>query len=358
MTDAGAYGKQECLHFKWQLMLTHVPSCYPWLLFLYTGSYAGAGYLLETLDIPGWVTDYARWLDLDKGIARTTWTQGFTTFFRYFDDVLRKQLINPNDRETFCSHPTRACVQYINSTRPLPPLSYAFSLGTETGLATPNVTCLDDSTLGIRGYVSNPGMLYEILAQVQAPGGTTTCSEVPGSSPPNATLSVNGASEAWITWIGDTNYNMAAGNAASNYSFEGPDPHSHLVGLLASANIKSTNYSSILAGHVADYQSIVGPFSLSLGQIPDFGTPTDKIVASYQTKVGNPYMEWLTFNFGRYLLASSARGTLPANLQGKWGDGWTNAWSAGTCSLLTTGLDSISYDRYMKQTTVSTSVIF
>ncbi|KAF8551628.1 glycoside hydrolase family 95 protein [Imleria badia] len=275
------------------------------------GSYAGAGYLLATLDTSGMVTDYTRWLDLDEAIARTAWSQSSATFFR----------------ETFCSHPTRACVQYVNSTNLLPPLTYAFTVGTETTLPTPNVTCLDNSTLSIRGYVSNPGMLYEILAQVEAPG-SVACSAVPGSSPPNATLSVDGASEAWITWVGDTNYDMSTRNAASDYSFQGPDPHTSLVTLLASANLESTTYNSILAEHVADYQSIMGPFSLSLGQIPDFSTPTDQIVASYQTNVGNTYLEWLTFNFGRYLLTSSARGTLPANLQGKWADGWTNAWSA------------------------------
>jgi len=240
----------------------------------------------------------------------------------------KEQLPDSRDRETFCSHPLRACVQYVNSTRPLPPLTYAFSVGAETGLPTPNVTCFDDSTLSIRGYVSNPGMLYEVLARAEAPGGATTCSAVPGSSP-NATLSVYGASEAWITWVGDTNYDMTAGNTAVNHSFQGPDPHNNLISLLASANLKSTDYDYILAEHIADYQSIMGPFSLSLGQIPDFSTPTDQIVASYQANVGNPYLEWLTFNYGRYLLTSSARGTLPANLQGKWADGWSNAWSAG-----------------------------
>lgn len=242
-------------------------------------------------------------------------------------------------------------MHYVNSTDQLPLLTYAFSVGAEVGLPTPNVTCFDDSTLSIRGYVSNPGMLYEILAQVETPSGATACSAVPGSSPPNATISVNGASESWITWVGDTNYAMAAGNAASNYSFEGPDPHDNLVTLLGSANIKPTTYNSILAEHVADYQSIMGPFSLSLDQIPDFSKPTDQIVASYQTNAGNTYLEWLAFNFGRYLLTSSARGTLPANLQGKWADGWTSAWSAGECPLFTPGMDN---DKYTKQTTVST----
>lgn len=240
----------------------------------------------------------------------------------------------------------------MNSTNLLPPLTYAFSVSAETGLPTPNITCLDNSTLSIRGYVSNPGMLYEILAQVEAPGSAVSCSAVPGSSPPNATLSVNGASEAWIAWVGDTNYDMVAGNAASDYSFQGPDPQGYLVSLLTPTN--STSYSSILAEHVADYQSVMGPFSLSLGQIPDFSTPTDQILSSYQTNAGNTYIEWLTFNFGRYLLTSSARGTLPANLQGKWADGSSNPWSAGACSLLTIGSNNICDDKFVGQTTVST----
>ena len=69
-------------------------------------------------------------------------------------------------------------------------------------------------------------------------------------------------------------------------------------------------------------------FGLDLGQTADFNTPTDELVAAYETDVGNPYLEWLLFNFGRYLLASSARGALPANLQGKWAKDASNPWSA------------------------------
>ncbi|KIJ60761.1 glycoside hydrolase family 95 protein [Hydnomerulius pinastri MD-312] len=277
------------------------------------GSYAGAGYLLATLDTSGVVTNYGRWLDLDEAVSRTTWSQGGATFLR----------------ETFCSHPLQACVQYVNSTaKTLPSLTYAYSVDAETGLPVPNVTCFDNSTLSIRNYVYNPGMLYEILVQVEAPGGSVSCSVVPGSTTPNATLTVTGASDAWITWVGDTNYDMAAGNTAANYSFQGPDPHSTLVALLSSAGLVSKTYSSILEQHIADYNSIISPFSLSLGQTPDLDTPTDQIVASYQTYVGNAYLEWVVFNYGRYLLTSSARGTLPANLQGKWADGSSNAWGA------------------------------
>ncbi|KAG0695845.1 glycoside hydrolase family 95 protein [Suillus ampliporus] len=276
------------------------------------GSYASAGHLLATLNSTGSVLNYARWLDLDEAVSRTTWSDGSTTFFR----------------ESFCSHPLRACVQYLNSTasRVLPALTYAYTVAAVDGLPPPNVTCLDDTTLRIRNYVSIPGMLYEILAQAQAPDGLVSCSVVSGSTPPNATLTVVGASEAWISWVGGTNYDMAAGNAAANYSFQGPDPHDNLVALLSSA--KSTSYAELLNEHLKDYTSIVTPFSLSLGQTPDLNTPTDQIVAGYQTSLGNAYLEWVLFNYGRYLLASSARGTLPANLQGIWADGYSNPWGA------------------------------
>ncbi|KAG1768876.1 glycoside hydrolase family 95 protein [Suillus placidus] len=276
------------------------------------GSYASAGHLIATLDSTGPVLKYARWLDLDEAVSRTTWSDGSTTFLR----------------ESFCSHPLQACVQYLNSTTShvLPAVTYAYAVAGVDGLPAPNVTCLDDRTLSIRNYVSIPGMLYEILAQAQSPGGLVSCSAISGASPPNATLTVLGASEVWISWVGGTNYDMAAGNAAANYSFQGPDPHNNLVALLSSAN--RTSYAEILNGHIKDYTSLVTPFSLSLGHTPDLNTPTDQILAGYRTSLGNAYLEWVLFNYGRYLLASSARGTLPANLQGLWADGYSNPWGA------------------------------
>ncbi|KAF9234336.1 glycoside hydrolase family 95 protein [Melanogaster broomeanus] len=264
------------------------------------GSYAMAGYLLATMKTSGPATDYWRWLDIDEAVSRTMWSQGGATFFR----------------ETFCSHPLQACLQYVNTTaKVLPSLSYAYSVA-ETGLPTPNVTCFDNSTLRIRNYVYIPGMLYEILAQVVAPGGRVACSAVTDSNSPNATLHVTGASETWITLVGDTDYDMAAGNAASNYSFQGQDPHNSLVALLSSANLGFRSYSSILAEHIADYNSILSPFSLSLGQTPDLDTPTDQIVASYQTYVGNTYLEWLLEVLYRQ------------TCKGMWAEGSSNAWGA------------------------------
>lgn len=137
---------------------------------------------------------------------------------------------------------------------------------------------------------------------------------------------------------------MDAGNAVQNFTFKGADPHNTLVNLMSQS---PGSYDELLTQHVNDYENTYGSFQLSLGEEPDLNTPTDVIRSSYQayfppdppslTSVlskkatppgGNPYIEFLTFNFGRYLLHSSTRSVMPANLQGKWGQDSSNPWGA------------------------------
>ncbi|KAI0313168.1 glycoside hydrolase family 95 protein [Amylostereum chailletii] len=281
------------------------------------GSYAGAGYLVSTLNVTGTVSNYGRWLDLDTALARTSWTQAGSTFLR----------------TSFCSQPARACIEHINSTAStLPSISYAFSSSLESGLPASNVTCLDNSTLQLRGQPADPGIVYEILGRVQTVGPSqVSCTVVPGSSgTSNATLTVTGASEAWFVWAGDTEYDMDAGDASNNFSFKGADPHNTvLASVNTAAPLNATSaFSFLLDQHLTDYTAALGDFSLSLGQTPDLDTPTDQLWDAYATDVGNTYVEWLLFNFGRHLLLGSSRGTLPANLQGKWASDQVNAWSS------------------------------
>lgn len=175
-------------------------------------------------------------------------------------------------------------------------------------------------------------MAFEILARVTARStGAAAPSIACTPSGHNATLSVSGAQEAAITWVGGTDYDMNAGDAAHNFTFRGTDPHDALLALLTSATAPSASasYESLRAAHIADFASVIAKFGLDLGQTPDLENPTDVLRAQYETDVGNAYLEWVLFNYGRYLLASSARGVLPANLQGKWAKDASNPWSAG-----------------------------
>jgi alpha-L-fucosidase 2 len=168
-------------------------------------------------------------------------------------------------------------------------------------------------------------MDYEILARVQtSPTGLAVCNSAASG---NATVTVAAADAAWITWVGGTEFNLDAGDAVQSFSFKGADPHDALMFLLQNATASS--YSSLLSTHMTDYQSGTGKFSLSLGQTPDLSRSTDELVGSYQTGTGNPYLEWLLFNYGRYMLFSSTRSVLPANLQGKWGRDSIQPWGAG-----------------------------
>ncbi|TDL26309.1 glycoside hydrolase family 95 protein [Rickenella mellea] len=275
------------------------------------GSYASPGQLVTTLVSPGGSqSNYGRFLDMDAAKFVTTWAQNGTTF----------------TREAFCSHPAQACVQHTR-TSPSAKFTETYAFASLTGLPAPNVTCSSSNTMLFRGLASSPGMTFEILASVKTTGGTVSCSTAPAINGTTlATVTVTGATESWITWVGGTNYDMNAGDAAHNFSFQGVDPHDGLVTLLAgSAN---ETYSALLAAHNADYTATARKFKLDIGQTADMTTPTDVLKDAYSTTNTNPYLEWLAFNFGRYLLFSSSRGALPANLQGKWSNDAKTSWGA------------------------------
>ncbi|TFY74657.1 hypothetical protein EWM64_g9355, partial [Hericium alpestre] len=147
------------------------------------GSYAGSGWLISTLDVSGDVSNYGRWLDLDSALAKTQWDQGGDTFLRYVPDhaLISKVLVTEQaSSTTFCSNPIEACIEHTNTTAStMPTLTYAFSTVQETDLPVPTITCLDNSTLDLRGQVGSPGMAYELVGRVQASSGTQiACSAV------------------------------------------------------------------------------------------------------------------------------------------------------------------------------------
>ncbi|CAE6497238.1 unnamed protein product [Rhizoctonia solani] len=264
------------------------------------GSYASPGYLNINRTGSGNFTNYARWLDMDNAVLKTVWTEPSGSFNRTY----------------FCSNPTRACtVHTVSSTPGGFTANYSFS--SLAGLPTRNITCLDSSTIHLRGFVGSPGMLYEILGSVQQFGpANSSASCITDATSGTAILVVDGSTEAWISWVGGTEYSMETGNAASRYTFKGPDPHNELVVLLS--KVSAQNVAASLAIHIADYHSALGGFSLNIGQRFEGTKTTSELRKEYKTDVGNPYLEWLLFNYGRYMLAESTRSSLPANLQGIW----------------------------------------
>ncbi|MCM1256164.1 MAG: glycoside hydrolase N-terminal domain-containing protein [Duncaniella sp.] len=104
---------------------------------------------------------------------------------------------------------------------------------------------------------------------------------------------------------------------------------------LAQARINKAaakGFNDILKSHLEDYHSYFDRVTIDLGTTPDSiaSLPTDVQLKRYtDLKEVNPDLEELYFQYGRYLLLSSARTPgVPANLQGLWNEYLLPPWSS------------------------------
>lgn len=109
----------------------------------------------------------------------------------------------------------------------------------------------------------------------------------------------------------------------------------------------SLSYEKLKEEHRRDYQALFQKVDLYLGEQTDI--PTDKRLEALKKGYDDPALYALYFQYGRYLMiASSRKGSLPANLQGiwswqmqaPWSSNWTtninaemNYWPALPCGL-------------------------
>ena len=163
--------------------------------------------------------------------------------------------------------------------------------------------------------------MYNARATVTVPGSR-------GDFCSNGNLVIpKGQSEVLIVIAADTNYDASQGNAAANYSFKGKDPTQGVLQAATKASQKA--YSYLKRAHIKDYSTLFSRFTLTL---PDpngsANVSTDVLLTNY-AQSGDPYIENLLFDYGRYLFIGSSRpGSLPPNLQGLWAEQYTPAWSA------------------------------
>jgi len=110
--------------------------------------------------------------------------------------------------------------------------------------------------------------------------------------------------------------------------YRGEPPHEPVGGQLSKALAKDD--TALKRDHIEDYQSLFNRVSLDLGVTPANrrALPTDQRKAQV-AKGGDPEMEALFFQYGRYLLISCSRpGGLPANLQGLWNESNAPPWAS------------------------------
>ncbi len=94
------------------------------------------------------------------------------------------------------------------------------------------------------------------------------------------------------------------------------------------AEFEPGSWKDVLAAHRAALRRYTGPFALDVRAAgPDL--PTDERIRRVRDGHRDPALSVLYYHYGRYLLvASSARGELPANLQGKWCEDLNPPWES------------------------------
>jgi alpha-L-fucosidase 2 len=256
------------------------------------------------LTLPGHekVEAYRRQLDLDTGIATTTYRVNGVTY----------------TRQAFASYPDHVIVIRIEADRPGTVSFTATLTSPNKGVAT---QAAGPDTLAIRGrardykargdYGVVPGVVtFEGRCRVTTDGGKATVDD--------EQIAVQDADAATLVIAMATNVN--------SYNDITADPATRCDEVLRKAANKTA--AQMRDAHIADHQAIFRRVSLDLGPVPEPNLPTDRRVLKYAERE-DPPLAALFYQYGRYLMIASSRpGGQPANLQGLWNDSVKPPWDS------------------------------
>jgi alpha-L-fucosidase 2 len=248
-----------------------------------------------TVDIPdhdlGAVSGYRRTLDLDKGLATTSYVRSGVTY----------------SRQLFASRPDDAIVLHFTQS------GGGRYTGTVVLEGTHGEPAGDARSFG--GTLPN-GLRYGAAVTAYGTGGSVT---VNGSR-----IAFSGCKDVTVVMGGGTNY---APNAAARYRDPSLDPQK-----LAGTKVRAAaghSADTLLRTHVADHRALFGQLDVSLGTSSAEQRALDtweRIQARARDGAPDPELEAAYLQFGRYLMIAGSRGSLPMGLQGNWLDGNDPDW--------------------------------
>ena len=256
------------------------------------GAYQMLGELLVELPDHKNATSYRRALDIGTAIHTVSYKIGDVTY----------------RREAFASHADGVMVIKFLADKP----------GAYTGTirlagAHAETTVAEKNSLVFSGALNN-GMKYLTTLLASHDGGSVVQRE-------GKELEFKNCNSITLLVAAATDYVM-------DYSkhYRDGDPHVIVTKMLAA---RGKTFDELKATHIKDYQSFFNRVSLDVGATPAdrLALPTDKRKVLENQKGGDPELEELLFQYGRYLLISCSRpGGLPANLQGLWNDSNNPMW--------------------------------
>ncbi len=246
------------------------------------------GVTLPTADASD-LAHFSRSLDLSTGIHTTRWQKDGITF----------------KREVFASKPDEAVIVRITADQPAKISGKLKLVGAHA-----ESTAVSGDTLSFSGSLSN-GLRNACRVTAVCEGGSTEPADGGISFTGNAvTLVLTAATDYAL----DPKRNFRSGrNPAETVASQ-------------ESSVIDVSYAKLRDRHVQDFSRIMGRVRLDVGTPPD--APVNRRLEAFRKGAADPHLEALMFHYGRYLLASSSRGFLPANLQGLWNDSNKPAWYA------------------------------
>lgn len=254
-------------------------------------------------------TDYQRQLDIDNALMTITYKDRGTSY----------------RREYFMSYPDHVMVVRLTADQP-------FSRNISIVCPHKDIELTaEGQTITLTGYPTpfatrtNPnwkqGLRYSQVLSVTETDGTVTTD---GKS-----LTILGAKQIVFVMSAATNYQQCMDNTFNYFSSEDPLEKANVFVNTAAAK----NFGTLLAAHLADYHALYdrNKLNLNLTSAPDDLTYNLLYRMARKTATDDEvrYLETLYYQYGRYLMIASSRpGSLPANLQGVWGERVSNPWNA------------------------------
>jgi alpha-L-fucosidase 2 len=240
-------------------------------------------------------TNYYRELDIEKAIAKTSYSVADITY----------------TREVLASFPDRVIVMHLTASKPKSISFTAFYTTPQPNAmvkATGNQLIISGTTMdheGVTGMVK-----YKGISQFKTEGGSKTSTDT--------SVTVTNADAVTIYISIATSFN--------NYTDVGGNENERAASYLDKAVNRS--FAGILKNHVAAYQKYFNRVKLDLGVTDASLLPTNERLKNFNT-TNDPQFVTLYYQYGRYLLISCSQpGGQPANLQGIWNNKIRPPWDS------------------------------
>ncbi len=257
--------------------------------------YQTVGDLILRFDGENPASDYRRELDLDRAVARVTFTSGAIRFVR----------------EVFASPVDQVILVRLTADKPA-------AINVTLSIKTPqqaSASIEQPSTLVVSGkngdaYGIEGKLKFEARVRAMSDGGAIEA----------------GKDELRIRDANSVTLLIAMATSYKRYDDITGDPASLTRTAIEKAAPRP--YDAMLADHIAEHRRLFRRVSIDLGTTAAANRPTDERIND-SAKSNDPALAALYYQVGRYLLICSSRpGTQPANLQGIWNDSQLPPWGS------------------------------